>query len=163
PVGPSPLAFGGYVVPKELTVAEIGGVVRAFAEAARRALAAGFEVAEVHAAHGYLLHEFLSPLSNHRADAYGGGLAGRSRLLIEVVDAVRAVWPDDRPLFVRVSATDWVEGGLTVEEVASVATVLRGHGVDLVDVSGGGNAAEARVPLGPAYQVPYARVIREAS
>ena len=163
PVGPSPIAFGGYVVPKELTVAEIGEVVTAFADAARRSLAAGFEVAEVHAAHGYLLHEFLSPLSNHRADAYGGGLAGRSRLLLEVVDAVRAVWPDDRPLFVRVSATDWVEGGLTVEEVASVATVLRGHGVDLIDVSSGGNAAGARVPAGPGYQVPHARVIREAS
>jgi 2,4-dienoyl-CoA reductase-like NADH-dependent reductase (Old Yellow Enzyme family) len=163
PVGPSPVAYGNLAVPKELTLAEIAAVVDAWARAARRAIDAGYEVVEVHAAHGYLLHEFLSPLSNHRADAYGGDLTGRSRLLIEVVDAVRAVWPDDRPMFVRVSATDWVDGGLAVDEVAEVAVQLREHGVDLVDVSSGGNSAQQKIEQSPGYQVPFARTIRERS
>ena len=163
PVGPSPVAFGDHAVPKELTVGEIEQLVKAWARAAQRAVTAGFEVAEIHAAHGYLLHEFLSPLSNHRADAYGGDLAGRSRLLIEVVDAVRAVWPEDQPLFVRVSASDWLDGGLTVDDVAEVAVELRAHGVDLIDVSSGGNSPDQQIVLGPGYQVPFARTIRERS
>ncbi len=162
-VGPSPIAFGRYAVPRELTVAEIGEIVTAFADAARRALTSGFEVAEIHAAHGYLLHEFLSPLSNQREDAYGGGLAGRSRFLIEVAAAVRAVWPDDQPLFVRVSATDWVEGGLELAEVVEVARNLADHGVDLIDVSSGGLSSDQDIPISPGYQVPFARAVREAS
>lgn len=162
-VAPSPVAFGSYAVPKEITVAEIATLVTAWADAARRARAAGFEVVEIHAAHGYLLHEFLSPLSNHRADGYGGDLAGRSRLLIEVVDAVRAVWPADRPLFVRVSASDWVEHGLDVAEVAEVARTLADHGVDLIDVSSGGNSAAQKIIVEPGYQVPFARTIRAVS
>jgi 2,4-dienoyl-CoA reductase-like NADH-dependent reductase (Old Yellow Enzyme family) len=162
-VAPSPIPFGDYAVPKELTIAEIADLVSAWADAARRALAAGYEVVEVHAAHGYLLHEFLSPLSNHRVDAYGGDLEGRSRLLFEVVDAVRAVWPDDKPLLVRVSASDWFGGGLTTDEVASVAARLKDHAVDLIDVSSGGNSPQQQIALGPGYQVPFARRIRDAS
>jgi 2,4-dienoyl-CoA reductase-like NADH-dependent reductase (Old Yellow Enzyme family) len=163
PVGPSPVGFGALAVPKELTVIEIEAIVASWAAAARRAVSAGFAVAEIHAAHGYLLNEFLSPLSNHRADAYGGDLAGRGRLLIEVVDAVRAVWPHDRPLFVRVSATDWVNGGLAVEDVAEIGRTLADHGVDLIDVSSGGNSPDQKIALGPGYQVPFARAVRERS
>src|SRR5262245_8327545 len=163
PVGPSPIPYGDHPVPKELSVNDIGALVDAWSRAAERAIGAGFEVVEIHAAHGYLLHEFLSPLSNHRADAYGGDLTGRSRLLLEIVDAVRAVWPADRPVFVRVSATDWVAGGLTVDDVADVAGSLRAHGVDLVDVSSGGNSPRQQIELGPGDQVPLARVVRERS
>lgn len=162
-VGPSAVAFGGWPAPRELTTAEVQELPRAFADAAARSLAAGFEVVELHAAHGYLLHEFLSPLSNRRTDGYGGDLAGRSRLLVEVVDAVRGVWPERLPLFVRFSATDWVEGGWTVEETVEVAKDLAGHGVDLVDVSSGGNVPDAPIPVGPGYQVPFARAVREGS
>ena len=162
PVGPSPVAFAGYDVPAELTPAQIADVPRAFAAAARRAEQAGFDVVEVHAAHGYLLHQFLSPLSNTRTDAYGGPLENRARLLVETVDAVRAAWPEDRPVLVRVSATDWVDGGLTTEETVAVAGVLREHGVDLVDVSSGGNVP-ADIPLAPGYQVPLARAVREGA
>ena len=161
-VGPSALAFPGLAAPVALSAAQIADLPGAFAAAARRALAAGFDVIELHAAHGYLLHEFLSPLSNVRTDLYGGSLENRARLLVEVTDAVRAVWPDDRPLFVRVSATDWAEGGLTVEEVTHVAKELAAHGVDLVDVSTGGNVP-AEIPLGPGYQVPAARAVRAGS
>lgn len=161
-VAPSAVPFPGYAAPVALDTAGIAGVVEAFAAATRRALAAGFDAVEVHAAHGYLLHQFLSPLSNERTDAYGGDLAGRARLLLEVVTAVRAAWPDDRPLLVRLSATDWTEGGLTVDEVATVATWLAPLGVDLVDVSSGGNVL-APVAVGPGYQVPFARAVREAS
>ncbi|SDB94485.1 2,4-dienoyl-CoA reductase [Sanguibacter gelidistatuariae] len=157
--GPSPEAFPGYVAPRELTLAEIADVPAAFAAAARRADAAGFDVVEIHAAHGYLLHQFLSPLSNTRTDAYGGSLENRARLLVETADAVRAVWPESKPLFVRVSATDWLPGGLTVDDVAQLAKVLGGHGVDLIDVSSGGNAP-AQIPVGPGYQVPAARDVR---
>ncbi len=159
-LGPSALAFPGYEAPDAMTQRDVDAVVQAFADAARRALAAGFDTVEVHAAHGYLLHEFLSPLSNERSDRYGGPLANRARLLLEVVDAVRGVWPADRPVLVRVSATDWTPGGLTVEEVATVAGWLAEHGVDLVDVSSGGNVP-ATIPVGPGYQVPLARTVRE--
>ncbi len=162
-VGASPIGYGDWPPPRELTRDELAGEIRAWADAARRALAVGFEVAEIHAAHGYLLHQFLSPLSNHRQDEYGGDLSGRSRLLREVVDAVRAEWPDDRPLFVRVSATDWVAGGLTVEEVSEVAKDLAGRGIDLVDVSSGGNSPAQQIVSGPGYQVAFAAQIRRDS
>ncbi|MFZ2014033.1 MAG: NADH:flavin oxidoreductase/NADH oxidase [Nocardioides sp.] len=162
-VGPSPVGYADWPAPRELTAAELEALPGRWAQAAHRALDAGFQVAEIHAAHGYLLHEFLSPLSNRRTDAWGGDLAGRSRLLVDVVDAVRTVWPDDRPLLVRLSATDWVEGGLDVGEVAEVASVLAGHGVDLVDVSSGGNSPDQQVQVGPAYQVPFAAEVKRTS
>ncbi|HET7068138.1 MAG TPA: NADH:flavin oxidoreductase/NADH oxidase [Nocardioides sp.] len=162
-VGPSPVGYADWPAPRELTAEELTALPGRWADAARRSLDAGFEVAEIHAAHGYLLHEFLSPLSNRRTDAWGGDLAGRSMLLRDVVDAVRAVWPDDRPLFLRVSATDWVDGGLEVDEVAEVTAGLARRGVDLVDVSSGGNSPDQRIPSAPGYQVPFATRIREAS
>ncbi|ORM37838.1 NADH:flavin oxidoreductase/NADH oxidase [Williamsia sp. 1135] len=159
---PSPIAFEGYDVPTALSVTEIAGLVGAFADAARRADDAGFDVVEIHAAHGYLLHEFLSPLSNQRDDQYGGDFAGRTRFLVEVVDAVRAVWPEGKPLFVRFSATDWADGGWTAQESAELASTLAPHGVDLIDASTGGNVL-AEIPVGPGYQVEFAQSIREQS
>ena len=148
---------------KALDEAEIAGVVSAFADAARRADKAGFDVVEIHAAHGYLLHEFLSPLANQRIDQYGGSFDNRIRLLLEVADAVRAVWPEHLPLFVRISATDWAEGGWTVDESVELARRLTEHGVDLVDASSGGQVPHVKIPLGPGYQVPFAaRIRREA-
>jgi 2,4-dienoyl-CoA reductase-like NADH-dependent reductase (Old Yellow Enzyme family) len=161
-LAPSAVAFGDYAEPRAVAAEEIPALVRAWARAAERAVAAGFEVLEIHAAHGYLLHEFLSPLSNLRTDGYGGGLSGRARLLLEVVDAVRAAVPERVVLFVRVSATDWVPGGLTVEEVGEVAALLAPRGVDLIDVSSGGNSPEQAITVGPGYQVPFARAVREA-
>ena len=162
-VAPSPLAYGDWRTPKELSVAEVGDVVQAFVDAAVRADGAGFEVAEVHAAHGYLLHQFLSPLTNERADAYGGDLEGRSRALLEVTAAVREVWPERKPLFVRVSATDWAPGGWDLEETVEVSRRLAALGVDLVDVSSGGNVPQQQIAVGPGYQVPFARAVREGS
>jgi 2,4-dienoyl-CoA reductase-like NADH-dependent reductase (Old Yellow Enzyme family) len=162
-VGASPVGYADWATPKELSVAEIGEVVQAFADAAVRADVAGFEVAEVHAAHGYLLHQFLSPLSNQRADAYGGDFDGRTRIVIEVVDAVRAVWPEHKPLFVRFSATDWADGGWTLDETVELSRRLAGHGVDLIDVSSGGLSPEQKIHLGPGYQVPFARAVRDGS
>jgi 2,4-dienoyl-CoA reductase-like NADH-dependent reductase (Old Yellow Enzyme family) len=161
---PSAEAFReGWQVPRAMTKADITHVVAAFAAAASRLLAAGGEVMELHAAHGYLLHEFLSPLSNHRDDEYGGTFDNRARLVRETVDAVRRVWPERLPLFVRISSTDWVDGGWTVEDSVALARDLKTRGVDLVDCSSGGNAAHATIPLGPGYQVPFAeRVRREA-
>jgi 2,4-dienoyl-CoA reductase-like NADH-dependent reductase (Old Yellow Enzyme family) len=160
-VGPSALAYDeGWHVPRELSVAEIADVVEAFAAAARRSLAAGFRLLEVHAAHGYLLHEFLSPLSNVRSDGYGGDFAGRTRLLLEVVEAVRGAWPDELPLSVRVSASDWVDGGWSVADTVELAKLLGPLGVDLVDCSSGGLSPAQRIPLGPGYQVPFASEIR---
>jgi 2,4-dienoyl-CoA reductase-like NADH-dependent reductase (Old Yellow Enzyme family) len=135
--------------------------VHNFQLAADRALAAGFQVIEIHAAHGYLLHEFLSPLSNHRDDEYGGTLANRMRFLLEVVIGVRKVWPATLPLFVRLSATDWTEGGLDIDETVHIASVLQRHEVDLVDASSGGNVSDASIPLSPGYQVRFAERIRE--
>ncbi len=166
PVGPSPLAFDeNHPVPTELTVDQIRETVGQFADAARRALAAGFEIAEIHGAHGYLIGNFLSPHSNHRTDAYGGSYENRTRFALEVVDAVRQVWPDDKPLFFRVSATDWLaEGGWTPDDTVRFARDLRAHGIDLLDVSSGGNASGVRIPTGPGYQVPFAaRVKAETS
>ncbi|MER6711586.1 NADH:flavin oxidoreductase/NADH oxidase [Streptomyces sp. NPDC006386] len=161
-VAPSPIAFDDrHPAPAELTVDQIGEIVEQFAAAARRALAAGFEIAEIHGAHGYLINEFLSPHSNHRTDAYGGSYENRTRFALEVVDAVRAVWPDDKPLFFRVSATDWLdEGGWTPDDTVRLAADLRAHGVDLLDVSTGGNASGVRIPTGPGYQVPFAARVK---
>ncbi|BDG02631.1 NADH:flavin oxidoreductase/NADH oxidase [Anaeromyxobacter oryzae] len=162
-VAPSAVAFDGLPPPTALDDAGIRGVVDAFAAATRRARAAGFRVVEVHAAHGYLLHQFLSPLSNQRSDAYGGGLENRMRLVREVVSAVRAEWPESLPVLVRISATDWVEGGWTIEESVELARTLHPLGVDLVDVSSGGLVATARMPVGPGYQTGFAeRIRREA-
>ena len=165
PVAPTDAPFApGFPIPHALDTPEISAVVANFAAAARRARAAGFDVVEIHAAHGYLLHEFLSPLSNTRTDAYGGSFKNRIRLCLEVVDAVRGVWPDDLPVLVRISATDWVEGGWDVEQSITLARQLKAHGVDLIDCSSGGNVAAAKIPLGPGYQVPFAeRIRREAS
>ncbi len=163
-IGPSAVPFAdGYAAPHALEAAEIAGIVRAFAAAARRAAAAGFRAVEIHAAHGYLLHQFLSPLSNRRTDAFGGAFENRTRLVREVVSAVRAEWPDALPLLVRLSATDWVEGGWDVEQSVALARVLGTLGVDLVDVSSGGLVATAKAPAGPGYQAAFAeRIRREA-
>ncbi|MFI8965767.1 NADH:flavin oxidoreductase/NADH oxidase [Streptomyces sp. NPDC053493] len=163
PVGPSPVAYDErHVEPAELTVEQIREITGQFVDAARRALAAGFRVLEVHGAHGYLLGQFLSPYSNRRTDAYGGSFENRTRLALEVVDAVRAVWPEELPLFFRVSATDWLEEqGWTADETVRLAALLRAHGVDLLDVSTGGNGGPARIPVGPGYQVPFAARVRE--
>lgn len=164
PVGPSPLPFdGSHPVPEALTTQQIHEITRQFADTARRALAAGFEVVEVHGAHGYLLHQFLSPYSNKRTDEYGGSFQNRIRFPLEVVDAVRAVWPADLPVLFRVSATDWLEEdgeGWTADETVLLAKELQAHGVDLLDVSTGGNVPDARIPTGPGYQVPFAARVR---
>ena len=162
-VAPSAVPFGTYPTPRALTIEELDELVAAFAAAARRALAAGFDLVELHAAHGYLLHQFLSPVSNQRDDEYGGNLGNRARLLVRAVDAVREAIGPDVPLLVRVSATDWVEGGLDVEQVEQVGLWLGEHGVDLIDVSSGGNVADARIPVGPGYQVPFAEGVRQVS
>jgi len=164
PVGPSAVAFApDYVVPTALDQAGIDGVIEAFRKAARRAYEAGFDFVELHAAHGYLLHEFLSPLSNHRTDSYGGSFENRARLLLQVVEAVRAEWPAHLPLFVRISATDWAEGGWSPDESVELARQFKARGVDLVDVSTGGLVPYAQVPVAPGYQVEFAeRIRREA-
>jgi 2,4-dienoyl-CoA reductase-like NADH-dependent reductase (Old Yellow Enzyme family) len=163
-VAPSALTFAeGYVVPEALTEEEIQGVVTAFAHAARRACDAGFCVVELHAAHGYLLHQFLSPFSNQRQDRYGGSFENRTRLVCEVVAAVRGVWPERLPLFVRISATDWEARGWDLEQSVELARQLKSQGVDLVDCSSGGNLPQATIPVGPGYQTPFAeRIRREA-
>ncbi|MFF5724550.1 NADH:flavin oxidoreductase/NADH oxidase [[Kitasatospora] papulosa] len=169
PVAPSPLAYDeGHTVPDELSAEDIQQVVRQFADAARRALDAGFRVAEIHGAHGYLIGQFLSPHSNHRTDAYGGSFENRTRLALEVVDAVRAVWPEELPLFFRISATDWLtenaddpREGWTGDDTVRLARELLAHGVDLLDVSTGGLAPKARIPVEPGYQVPFAERVRK--
>lgn len=164
PVGPSALAFDAdHATPHALALNEIAAVVTAFRDAAQRALACGFEVVEIHGAHGYLLHEFMSPLSNQRSDAYGGSFENRIRLTGEVVAAVREIWPERLPLLLRISATDWVEGGWDIEQSIELARVLKPAGVDLVDVSTGGLMPNVHIPLAPGYQVPFAaRIRREA-
>ncbi|WP_439591470.1 NADH:flavin oxidoreductase/NADH oxidase [Microbacterium sp.] len=161
-VAPSAVAFDGYAEPAALDTAGIDAVVADFGAAAQRAVDAGFDVIELHAAHGYLLHEFLSPLSNRREDAYGGSLANRARLLLRIVDAVRTTAPD-APLFVRFSASDWAEGGLDVDEIATVARWASDRGADFFDISSGGLVAHQQIAVGPGYQVAFAeRVRREA-
>ncbi len=160
-VGPSPIPFlDGGLVPVPLDEAGIDEVVVAFEAAARRSLAAGFRVLEIHAAHGYLLHEFLSPLSNHREDRYGGSLENRMRLLLRVAERLRGLMPEDLPLFVRISATDWAEGGWDIEQSVELAKRLKEIGVDLIDVSSGGTLPRVSIPVAKGYQVPFARRIR---
>jgi len=160
-VAPSPVSFGaGYAVPDELDEAGIRQVIAQFAAGARRAREAGFQTVEIHAAHGYLLHQFLSPLSNLRKDAYGGSFENRTRLVREVVAAVRTEWPERLPLLIRLSATDWVEGGWTADETVELCRVLKGLGVDLVDVSTAGLVPTAKIPAGPGFQTEFAAKVR---
>ena len=163
-VAPSALAFtDGYPMPHALTGDGIQEIVAAFAKSARRACEAGFQVIEIHAAHGYLIHEFLSPLSNRRQDEYGGSFENRIRLLREIVAAVRSAWPERAPLFVRISATDWIDGGWDIQQSVELARGLRELGVDLIDCSSGGNVPHAKIPVGPGYQTLFAeRIRREA-
>lgn len=161
-VAPSAIPFReSDPVPAALSKEEIHIVIEAFAASAARAGQAGFEVVEIHAAHGYLLHEFLSPLSNHRDDQYGGDFENRTRMLREVVQAVRRVWPQHKPLFVRISATDWAEGGWDLEQSATLAAMLKPLGVDLIDCSSGALAHYAQIPVAPGFQVPFAERIRK--
>jgi 2,4-dienoyl-CoA reductase-like NADH-dependent reductase (Old Yellow Enzyme family) len=158
---PSAIPFrDGWQVPRAMSAADIKHAVHAFAAAAQRLLAAGGRIAEVHAAHGYLLHEFLSPLSNQRDDEYGGSFQNRTRIVREVVDAIRAVWPERLPLWVRISATDWTDGGWTIEDSVALARQLADRGVDLIDCSSGGNVSHATIPVAPGYQVPFAERVR---
>jgi 2,4-dienoyl-CoA reductase-like NADH-dependent reductase (Old Yellow Enzyme family) len=164
PVAPCALPFADtYPVPHELTRVEIQSLVDAFTSATIRALRAGFELIELHLAHGYLGHQFLSPLTNRRADSYGGDFQGRVRFALEVTRAVRATWPQERPLWVRISATDWVEGGWDLAQSLELARLLAALGVDLIDCSSGGLVPHAKVPLAPGYQVPFAAAIRRGA
>jgi 2,4-dienoyl-CoA reductase-like NADH-dependent reductase (Old Yellow Enzyme family) len=163
-VAPSAIAFApNYPMPAAVTSDRISAIVDAFGKAAQRALDAGFRLLEIHSAHGYFLHEFLSPLSNRRSDQYGGSFENRTRIVREVVGRVRRFWPERLPLFIRISSTDWVEGGWDIEQAVELARNLRPLGVDLVDCSSGGNVADAKIPMAPGYQVPFAeRIRREA-
>jgi len=163
-VAPSPIPFlPGDPAPTELTKPEIAAIVAAFAAATRRAVDAGFQLVEIHGAHGYLIDEFLSPLSNHRTDEYGGAFDGRIRLALEVAAAVRHAWPDSLPLFMRISAVDWAEGGWQIEDSVELARRLRPLGVDLMDCSSGGIVPNAKIQIGPAYQTPFAERVRRES
>nr|WP_290055782.1 NADH:flavin oxidoreductase/NADH oxidase [Amycolatopsis sp. MEP2-6] len=157
-VGPSATAFGEYATPRTLTTDEVSALPQAFATAAEKAQDVGFDVLELHFAHGYLVHQFLSPLSNSRTDRYGGDFEGRTRLALEIADAVRATTP--LPLFARLSATDWTDGGWTVDESVRLAKLLAERGIDLIDTSSGGNTPHPDIPVGPGYQVPFAERIR---
>ncbi|MGY5134860.1 NADH:flavin oxidoreductase/NADH oxidase [Streptomyces nigrescens] len=171
PVAPSPVPFDdGFTTPAELSVAQIRELVAQFGASARRALAAGFQVVEIHGAHGYLINEFLSPFTNRRTDEYGGSYENRTRFALEVVDAVRAVWPDELPVFFRISATDWLtedesdaREGWTADDTVRFARDLREHGIDLLDTSSGGNAPDAKIATGPGYQVPFAERVKKES
>lgn len=163
-VGPSPLAFAeSYRTPHELSIAEIAQLQEAFCAATTRAHEAGFRWLELHAAHGYLLHSFLSPLANQRADAYGGDFAGRCRFLIETARQVRAIWPDELPLTVRLSCSDWIPGGWSSEDTVALAKILAAEGVDMIDCSSGGVAPGGQIPVGSGYQVPFAEAVRRES
>lgn len=146
--------------PKELSHDEIQQTIQAFAQAAQRSFKAGFKIIELHAAHGYLIHEFLSPLSNTRKDHYGGSFENRVRLVLEITQAIKKVWPEELPFFVRISATDWVEGGWSFEESLKLCKLLKDLGVDLIDVSSGGTSTHAQIPIGPGYQIPFAQQIK---
>jgi 2,4-dienoyl-CoA reductase-like NADH-dependent reductase (Old Yellow Enzyme family) len=165
PVGPSAIAFSPtYAIPTALDQAGIDAIIEAFRQAARRVLAAGFDFIEIHAAHGYLLHEFLSPLANQRTDAYGGSFENRTRLILQVVDAVRAELPANLPLLIRISATDWATGGWDIDQSVQLAHLLRDDGVDLIDCSSGGLVPNVQILVGPGYQVQFAaRIRREAN
>lgn len=163
-IAPSAIPFDKhYPMPREMTREEIGELVRAFVAAAKRSLAAGFKVVEIHAAHGYLLHEFLSPLSNHRRDEYGGSPENRTRLVRQVAQAVREAWPANLPLFVRISATDYAEGGWDLQQSVELAKGLKSDGVDLIDCSSGALVPNVKMPIGPGYQVPFAEAIRRGA
>ena len=160
-VGPSALPFGeDYGCPHELDQAAIERVIEQFAAAARRARTAGFQVVEIHAAHGYLLHQFLSPLANQRSDAYGGSFDNRTRLVRQVVEAVRREWPQSLPLLIRLSATDWLDGGWNADETVALCRTLKDLGVDLIDVSTGGLLPTAKIPAGPGFQTEFAARVR---
>ncbi|MEY4970529.1 MAG: hypothetical protein RLZZ277_760 [Actinomycetota bacterium] len=159
-VSPSPIAFHGYPEPRELTTLEIRLLVRDFAAAAVRAVEVGFDVIEIHAAHGYLLHQFYSPLANTRTDEYGGDFEGRTKFLVEVAQAIREAIPEETPLFVRISATDWVDDGWNIIDSIELAKILKVIGVDLIDVSTGGNLHNAPIEATPGFQVPFAAAIR---
>jgi 2,4-dienoyl-CoA reductase-like NADH-dependent reductase (Old Yellow Enzyme family) len=162
PLAPSAIAFSeNYALPLELTIEGIQRIKDEFRAAARRAMLAGFKVLEIHAAHGYLIHEFLSPLSNFRKDEYGGSRDNRTRLLMEIVETVRTVWPAGYPLFVRISATDWAEGGWSLEEAVALAAGLKEKGVDLIDCSSGGLVPSQKIAAGPGYQVGFSERIRK--
>lgn len=158
-VAPSSLAFPNMATPHALSVPEIKAVIESWRHGTRRAHAAGFDVLQIHGAHGYLIHEFLSPLSNQRNDEYGGSLDHRMRFLLEIVEAVKEEWPEDKPLSVRLSAVDYLEGGLTIQDTVEIGRVLKAKGVDLMDISTGG-LLSARIELGPGYQVPYAEAVK---
>lgn len=161
-VAPSAIPFSpGERAPEMLDYDGINSVISAFRASALRSMVAGFKVAEIHSAHGYLLHEFLSPLSNHRTDEYGGSFENRARLLLQVTKAVREVWPEENPLFVRISATEWAEGGWSSEDSVRLASLLKAEGVDLIDCSSGGNVYDAKIPVGPGFQVPFAGAVRQ--
>lgn len=161
-IAPSAVAFNhDSPLPREMSQGDIQQLIRSFQDAARRSHAAGFEVIELHMAHGYLLHQFLSPLSNQRQDAYGGDFEGRVRLPLELVQAVRSAWPHGKPLFVRISATDWVDGGWDLPQSVELARRMKDLGVDLIDCSSAGAVPHARIPVGPGYQVAFAEVIRK--
>lgn len=160
-IGPSRLAFGNYPMPREMTRQDIESVDAQFAEAARRSLDAGFEVVEIHMAHGYLLHEFLSPLSNFRKDEFGGSLEGRARFPLRIAQTVRRVWPERLPVFVRVSASDWAEGGWDLAQSMIFSGWLKEVGIDLIDCSSGGLVPGANIPIGPGYQVGFSEAIRK--
>lgn len=161
-VGPSPIPFSTETkAPKELTTSEIQDIVTLFEKGAERAVKAGYKIIEIHAAHGYLLQEFLSPISNQRTDEYGGSFENRIRFLLQVVETVKNVIPSEMPLFVRVSATDWTEGGWTIDDTVKLAEILKVKGVDVMDVSSGGNIATAKIPLEPLYQVPFADAVHK--
>ncbi len=162
-LGPSAVAFGHYATPRAMTEADILATIAAFAAAAKRSVAAGYELVELHAAHGYLLHEFLSPLSNQRNDTWGGDFAGRTRFVLECAKAVRAALPDSMPMAVRISHTDWVAGGWTTAESVELSGLLKALGTDLVDVSSGGLDAGQQIPLSPGYQVPGAVAVKQGA
>ncbi|MEI9934606.1 MAG: NADPH dehydrogenase NamA [Ferruginibacter sp.] len=160
-VAPSPIPFKeGTVVPQTLSIEDIEKIIIDFKHAAKRALSAGFRLIEIHAAHGYLINEFLSPLSNQRTDEYGGSFENRIRLLVNVIQAIKSVWPEELPLFVRISASDWVDGGWTIDDSVKLAKELKLSGVDLMDCSSGGLVSHAKVPLEPGYQVPFAEKVK---
>ncbi len=163
-VAPSAIPFNDmYPMPLALSIEGIDQLVNNFKDAAKRALDAGFKIIEIHAAHGYLIHEFFSPLSNQRTDVYGGSFQNRIRFLCEIVTAVQEVWPTNLPIFVRISATDWVDGGWSIDESIALSRILKEMGIDLIDCSSGGNISNVRIPLAPGYQVPFSKKIKETT
>lgn len=163
-IAPSSIPFSAeHQTPHEMSIADIRNIQKSFVAAAKRSLEAGFEWLELHAAHGYLIHEFNSPYSNHRTDAYGGIFENRIRFLLETLEGIQTVWPDDLPLTVRISGTDWIDDGWKVDDSVALAKILKQKGVDLIDCSSGGNVADAKLPFGPGYQVPISEAVRNGA